>query len=134
MLVTSTRQPKARSGYSSEVKAATLAALAINSGNVKKTARQMGIPRRTVNAWALGRGISARVKAEAERFQKPLVDLFYDLLCSLLEELSKPERIEDASFRDLTRLLDIATDKWLILINDPVTWNWRSGRAPKMKY
>ncbi len=132
-MIEPSHQIKARNSYSSEVKAATLAALAVNSGNVKLTARQMGLPRRTVNAWALGRGISPAVRARAERFKKPLAALFCEVVYAVLNELLKPGRIEQASFAELTRLLDMATDKWLLLEGDPVTRNWRSGRMPKAR-
>jgi transposase-like protein len=133
MPITSLDQPKARSGYSREVKATTLAALAVNSGNVNLTARQMGLPRRTVNAWALGRGISPAVIAKKEALQKPLADLLEDLARKVCEELMRPERIKNATFMELLRAMDMATDKWLLLSGDPVTRNWRSGRAPKVR-
>ena len=132
-MIESSQHIKERNSYSNDLKAATLVALAVNSGNVKLTARQMGLPRRTVNAWALGRGISPAVRARAESFQKPLADLFYEVVYAVLDELLKPGRIERASFADLTRLLDIATDKWLLLEGDPATRNWRSGRMPKAR-
>lgn len=40
--------------FSDEERAAALAALAANGGNVAKTARQVGVPRKTLSHWAKG--------------------------------------------------------------------------------
>ncbi len=60
----------------------------------------MGIPRRTVNAWALGRGITSAVIAQKEKFQKPLADLLEELVRKVLEELMRPGRMEKATFME----------------------------------
>ena len=90
-----------------------LAALAGNGGNVKRTARQAGVPRKTLEGWAKGRGL-AGVRGELRHQDKAdLAVRFEELAHRLLDAISA--RLAEASFRELVVALDIVVDKMVLL-------------------
>jgi transposase-like protein len=64
--------------YSDDERAACLAALAANGGNVERTAREVGVPKTTLQQWATGaRHPEATQMSETKKPE--LADLFEDL-------------------------------------------------------
>jgi transposase-like protein len=99
--------------YSAGERAMVLAALAANGGNVKRTARQAGVPRKTLEGWAKGRRL-AGVRGEVRhQGRADLADRFEDLAHRLLDAISA--RLAEASFRELVVALGIVVDKMVLL-------------------
>jgi transposase-like protein len=106
-----------RRRYDDEFRAAALAALAANGGNLKRTARQLGLPRKTLEGWASGR---TRPPPADLRHQKKeqLAEALESVARELLDEASRPEKIAAASLLDLVVMSGIAVDKMLLLRRD----------------
>jgi hypothetical protein len=102
--------------YADEDKATALACLDANAGNKKRTARQLGIPRKTLAHWADGH-VSARVAGLHERFRGDLADAFENVARTLLEHVQAHigELIARASVLDIAISCGICVDKMLML-------------------
>lgn len=98
------------SRYSDADKSAALAVLKANNGNVKRTAIQLGIPRKTLSGWASGRGVIAE-----------LPDLKSNVLVAFESNLKRQtsahidaltQTYSGASLDELARALCILIDKY----------------------
>jgi transposase-like protein len=109
-----------------EFRAAALAALAANGGNLKRTARQLGLPRKTLEGWASGR---TRLPPANLRHQKKgrLADALECIARQLLDEASRPENIAAASLVDLAVMMGVVVDKMLLLRGDDALAAARRG-------
>ncbi len=102
--------------YSAEEKGEALAVLDANEGNVLKTAEQLGIPRKTLEGWSKDRATQVvneiRQIKKAELAQKfgNIVDRLLDLVLEDLPNLPPQVKLTG---------LGIATDKWLLLNDQP---------------
>lgn len=95
--------------YSDDFRASALAALAANGGNVKKTARQLGIPLLTLWTWSKHPQIStSRNEKKGE-----LADAIEQVAWQIVDQM--PDKIAKASLRDLATCLGIAVDKMRLL-------------------
>jgi hypothetical protein len=103
---------KRRRRYSDDERAGALAALDANRGNVAHTARQLGVPRETLQSWARGRVHPGVVKM-CQQKKKALADAIEDLARRLLDFV--PAKIEGASLLDVMIAAGIAVDKMLAL-------------------
>jgi hypothetical protein len=105
-----------RRHYSDQEKAEALAALAANKGNVKLTARTLGIPRMTLAHWANG---------DCSPEVTKLGHLKKGELASTLEALAHkhvdacPDKIADANLQATATSLGICVDKMLLLRGEP---------------
>jgi transposase-like protein len=72
-------------------------ALELNDGNVSATARQLNIPRDTLNSWRSGIGITENVLRIQRGVKGPLADQFEQTARLYLEHAQKPEIIEKTS-------------------------------------
>ena len=107
----------ARRHYSDEDKAAALAALRANAGNVARTARQVGVPEPTLRQWA--KGLRAAPPAQlSERKKADLADRMEEIARALLDRVT-PERMDDATVQQLLTSAGIAIDKMRLLRNQP---------------
>lgn len=100
--------------YSDDDRANALAALAANGGNVSRTARQLGIPVRTLAAWARGE----RHEEAAEMCQEKkglLVDRLKEIAWRLAEAIDNPARLQRASLSQVATAFGIVTDKIRLL-------------------
>ena len=129
--------PRARRQYSDEEKAATLAALRANAGNVSKTARQCGVPRPTLIGWvneqeALGMSRQSDTQPTPEKKDRSTAERVAAvlptakaLLAGLYEEATRDLlAIVKAKGGDLTAdkamvAAAVATDKMLLLRAQP---------------
>ena len=102
-----------RRSYSDDYKANALAALTVNGGKVKRTAKQLGIPRKTLAEWAKGRHVSSEVAKTRHQKERGLAEKFEELVHKLLDLM--PGKMETASLSQLCVALGIATDKMLLL-------------------
>jgi transposase-like protein len=102
--------------YSDAERAEALAALDANGGNVSKTARDLGLPRKTLAEWADGH-IHSDV---AELRQEKKIDL-----AARLEQIARqlaeamPEKMAAASLQQVATSMGIAIDKMQLLRGQP---------------
>jgi transposase-like protein len=106
---------KNRIKYSDDEKASALTLLAVNNGNVKRTARTLGIPRSTLTAWAQARGIGARVTELCHLKKGTLADKFEEVARAMLDGAMSPAKIEDAPLKDVMLAVGICIDKMVML-------------------
>jgi transposase-like protein len=101
-----------RRTYTDRERAAALLLLRTNGGNIKRTARELGLPRKTVCTWSQGRGISEEVKRMSEdpEVRKELAGKFKQTANRALDALTD-EKLAGASAKDLALVAGIATDK-----------------------
>lgn len=100
--------------YSDEERAAGLAALEANGGNIRKTARETGIPKSTLIAWR----DSTPSPPDEIRTQKrtELKDLIRSELDGIFAEMGVKR--ESASYKDLATAAGILLDKDALLNGD----------------
>ena len=100
-------------GFTEDDKAAALAALAANAGNVSKTARDLGIPRTTLSRWSNGERITDGVTAKAHVKKSALADELESLARILVGAM--PEKVADATLQQSATALGITVDKMQVL-------------------
>jgi hypothetical protein len=111
-------QPSRRR-YSDDERAAALAALAANGGNVPLTARQLDIPEQTLRNWTAGRRHPEASQMGDEK-RPPLADAFEALAGKLLDGIT-PAKITETGVKDLTTSAAIAVDKMRLLREQPTS-------------
>ena len=98
--------------YSDEERANALAALAANGGNVQRTARQLGIPHKTLDNWA--KGVCHPEAAENGNNKKgDMADALEALAWKLISAM--PQKIKKASLAQVATAAGIAIDKMRLL-------------------
>ena len=100
-------------GFTEDDKAAALAALAANAGNVSKTARDLGIPRTTLSRWSNGERISDGVTAKAQVKKAALADELENVARALVGAM--PAKIADATLQQSATALGITVEQMLLL-------------------
>jgi transposase-like protein len=95
--------------YSDADKATALAALDANGGNVKRTAKQLGIPHKTLDDWAKGRNQNPAVADLRTRKRGSLADKFENLAHLIVDAM--PAKIGKATLSQCAVSSGIATDK-----------------------
>jgi hypothetical protein len=98
--------------YSDEERATALAALDGNGGNRQRTARQLGIPRKTLATWASG-AVHPAVADLRHQKKRELADGLEQVAYLLLDAI--PGKLEGANLQDLAISLGILVDKMLLL-------------------
>lgn len=111
-----------RREYSDDDRATGIALLQANSGNLSRTAKQLGVPRKTLAGWATvaqDENQPAPVELLALRQQKKalLAGSFRDLAAEIAGVLRT--KLGSMSGRDLAIALGILTDKWQLLEGGP---------------
>ena len=106
--------------YTNQEKAAALAVLKANSGNISRTYRDTGISRRTLKLWSEGQGIDL---AEVEKLFPAqcteLADKFEKLAHKSLGLAY--ETLSEAKPKELTIIAATATDKMNLLRGNPTS-------------
>ena len=109
-----------RRSYSDDERAAVLAAVTANGGDCEETAGQFGLPARTVRAWASGeRHPEARAMSEAVR--QPLADRLEEVARRITDAIDDPDRLREATLKDLTAALDTVIEKHRLLRGEPTS-------------
>jgi transposase-like protein len=104
----------AKRRYSDEERAACLAALTANGGNLTKTAEQVGVPRKTLEHWVkCERHPEAAKMGELKR--GPMADAVELVAWKLLDDLGRPEKIDAATLNQVATAFGIAVDKARLL-------------------
>ena len=101
-----------RRRHSEDTKATALAALAANGGNVGRTARQLSLPRKTLERWAKG-GVPDHVAQSGHVKKGVMADALEQIAWQLAEAI--PDKIADATLSQTMTSLGIAIDKSLLL-------------------
>lgn len=101
-----------RRSFSDNDKAAALAALDANGGNVLRTAKQLNVPRSTLQEWANGR-VSHDVPELRQQKRQDLHSLFMDEIYAIAELL--PTKRHEATYSQLATAAGIFTDKVQLL-------------------
>lgn len=106
--------------YSDEDKAAALALLDFNRGNVYRTAKLLGIPDSTLDEWAKGRNMSAAVPKMRERKKGELAEKFEEIAHMALDAtIDDPEGLRKAGPQARIVVAGVATEKKLLLTGNP---------------
>lgn len=108
-----------RNQYSEADKAAALAALDLNEGNVYKTAQQLDMPRKTLEMWAKGRGINDDVADIRQGKKNELASLFEQIVRRYAERALSDEAITDTRGKDAVIAAATALDKLQLLTDQP---------------
>lgn len=103
-------------------RARALAFLRSNGGNARRTARQLGIPPRTLRDWASAPEKAAPAALRAEQ-EQALEDAVTQIALDLLEGLKDPARIERILQKPAQAMTvaAIAIDKRNVLLGKPTT-------------
>lgn len=99
--------------YLAGEKADALALLQANRGNVKQTARELGVPRRTLGDWSHGKGVDEEVRRMTERSKKRLAANFMQEAREAVQAAA--EKRPKATYRDLMIGAAVAVDKAQLL-------------------
>lgn len=109
----------ARRRYSDEERAATLAALHANAGNVRRTARQVGVAEATVRHWAQGTRHPEGAKMGAQK-RGAMAAALECVAWKLVDALDRPpEALAAAPLNQIATALGIALDKMRLLRGQP---------------
>lgn len=104
-----------RRHYSEAFRAGALACLDANGGNVKRTARELGVPEKTLAGWAAGRNpVGAELRAQK---RTELVESTERLAEALAGGITAKVRDGRASVEEMCIAFGIAVDKLLLLQN-----------------
>lgn len=111
--------------YSDDERAAAVAAVAANGGNVERTAELLGIPESTLRQWVKGdRHPEAAVMSDGKKGE--LADRLEAIAWKLADAI--PGKIPATGLQQLATTLGIVVDKMQLLRNRPTTIN-RAERA-----
>jgi hypothetical protein len=109
-----------RRDYSDDERAEALAVLDANGGNLSRTAREVGVPRKTLAQWVTGRA-ALRVADLRQRKKGLLADALEDFGWQVIEALAG--RVEQGNLVQLATTLGIAVDKMQLLRGKPTSIN-----------
>lgn len=115
-----------RRRYSDEEKAAALAALDANGGNVALTSQQLDIPDSTLRSWSNGRGTNHAIADLRDEKRRELTEELRDIAYALVGAL--PSKIHDASLRDTGVTLGVVLDKLQLLEGHATTRSELTGK------
>jgi transposase-like protein len=105
------KRPRRR--YSDEDRAIALAALAANGDNLRRTARQLGVPRTSLLAWRNGDRHPEAAESVTPK-KEALAEALEDVARKLLDGISEV-MIARADLLDVMKVAAIAIDKMLVL-------------------
>jgi transposase-like protein len=98
-----------RRRYRDDFRAAALAALTANAGNVARTARQLGLSRKTLEGWATGRTPSPPAHLRHQK-KAALADALEALARRMLDAMTA-EKIKAATLLEIAVALGVCVDK-----------------------
>lgn len=99
--------------YSDNEKAAALAFLDFNGGNVEKSAKALGIPRKTLDEWAKGRNQNAEVADLRHEKKEDICELIDTAVREMIQ--GSAGKAMEANISQLWTSIGIAVDKMQLL-------------------
>ena len=117
--------------YSDSEKATALAALDANGGNVAATARQLKIPRKTLDGWKAGTNVHEEVAEIRQEKKRDLADEMEKIALNLVDAI--PDKIKEASLQQTATSLGIAVDKMQLLRGKPTAINQDGEMTPEQR-
>lgn len=112
-----------RRKYTEAEKAAALAFLDSNGGNVARTSRETGIPRKTIAEWRDGRGVNGTVAELRHENARSLGELFEEVARKYLEHALSAPAVQGTSSKDAVTAAAIAFDKLQLSQGKPTEIN-----------
>lgn len=112
--------------YTDADRAAALAVLQANAGNVARTARETGVPRITLLGWARDVDRQSRTVDLAERKQVDLADIIRAELEAIFQAMATKRG--EASYRELATAAGILVDK-LVRLSEAAAGSSGVGRG-----
>lgn len=106
--------------YSEEDKAAALALLELNEGNITRTARALKMPSTTLRQWRDGEHINGDVAKKRDGKKGELTVLFEEVLRIYAERALEQDAIDETKGKDAVIAMATALDK-LQLLNGGAT-------------
>lgn len=110
-----------RTRYSEEQKAAALAAYKANDNNLSKTAREVGIPKGTLEYWARGADANPVPPELQTRKNTELVDDLKLLARALVKTALAKAEAGDGNVQQVTTSLGIVLDKINMVLGEPTS-------------
>jgi hypothetical protein len=104
--------------YSDVERANGLAALAANGGNVAMTARQLGVPRQTLQRWIKPTDNEHVLRLRHEK-KRDMADELERVAWLIIDSL--PSKIKKAPLSQASTSMGIAIDKFRLLRNEPTS-------------
>jgi transposase-like protein len=120
-------KPKPKRPYSEDDQATALAIVKSNNGNVKRTARECGIPTETLRRWVRGGGISRDVPAKSAAKQADLASIFERVSRLYLENAARPATVRKTRGKDSVIAACAAVDKVRLLRGESTSIHAQSG-------
>lgn len=106
--------------YTDDDRAAALATLEANRGNLNETSRATGISPRTLNRWASENAAhKTAVEKRLPHARASLSERLSDVAHQLLDVI--PDKLTDANLREIAVTLGIAIDKAQLLTGNPTS-------------
>ncbi|MFL6228432.1 MAG: hypothetical protein ACJ741_06600 [Pyrinomonadaceae bacterium] len=112
---------RAKRSYRATDKAESLALLDAEGGNVKRAARAARVPRKTLESWAGGHGVTPEVEERRAEKRAELSDRFEAAIHDMMDAFAG--KIGDASLKDVATAIGILTDKRQLLKGQPTAIN-----------
>jgi hypothetical protein len=109
----------AKKTYTAEQKANALILLATNKGNLARTARDTGLPRKTISAWAKGKHIQGVTPEIMQSKTDEIVEKLDRNIALYLEAGADEVKIAKASLKDISIAMAVSLDKKQLLMNRP---------------
>jgi hypothetical protein len=108
---------RARRSYSTEDKAAALTLLDFHRGNVKRAARAACVPRKTLEQWRDGKGVSAEVVSLHYLKGSQIADRLENLVHLMLDAM--PHKLDGMSGLELVKAAGVCIEKMQLLRGKP---------------
>jgi transposase-like protein len=106
-----------RRRYTDEDKANIAVAVNLSGGNIRATARMLGIPSQTINSWMSGRSLRGEVAKKYEALQGELSAKLEGTAHRIVDGMS--EKIDQSSLKDLATSLAITIEQMRLLREQP---------------
>ena len=107
---------KSRRRYSDAFRSAALAALDANRGNLERTARELKVPKSTLEGWAKGtrNPVDPQLRTQKKADLADELEAFVLRLCQI-----RPEQLRNLTVKDAAIAIGVGIDKLLLLRGKP---------------
>lgn len=109
--------------YSVQDKAAALAWLEANGGNVLKTSKELEVPQQTLRDWRDGKHIDAEINEKRDEKKRELGELFEECCRLYLQRAMDAGAIDDTKGKDAVIAAATAFDKHQLTKGGPTSIN-----------